>query len=213
MTRKYFFFCFISFTILLAGPAKSQHVFGPEEHRVYETVVSDWLLELGGKGLLIRDRTASMTKIQDLEKELIFVKDSFAGLREETTGDFKAKSIDSYQLAPLINDLGDYRFISHNEIVECFRYKDGWDRFYQRYPDSAGVFTFSRVGLNRYKNQALVCVNSQWGDFSGSGVYLLLNKDDTGVWKITQKVRIWHSWISEEDETRIRTRYDKQVVF
>jgi hypothetical protein len=213
MIKRCLLFCIISFSILITHPGRSEYIFGPDEYSVYEAVVNDWLIKLGDRGLIVRDRTALVISIDDLEKELVFVKSNFAGCLPETISDFKAKSISSYPVESFLSQLDGYTLISHDKIVELFSYKDGWGRFYQNYPDAAGILTFSRVGFNRYKSQALVCVSSQWGDFSGAGAYLLLDKNNLGIWSITQSVRVWHSWIPEENETLITPGHERQIVF
>jgi hypothetical protein len=203
-------FVFSIFTVF-ALPAES--IFRSDEYRVYEAVLAECSLGFGQKTHLIRDRTALAVDDYDREEEFLYIQNAFAGLRQETLSDFKAKSLNSYPIKPYMLGNYQYRLIGHNEIVELFRYKDGFSRFKHRYPEAEGLITFSRVGFNRYKSQALLCVSSQWGDFSGAGVYFLLDKDDLGLWKVTQRQRVWHSWLPEEEDSSPGAFLQEQNIF
>jgi hypothetical protein len=68
----------------------------------------------------------------------------------------------------------------------------GWSTFFERYPDSGGYVTFSRVGFNGGGTQALVYVARRCGGLCGRGGYVFLEKKG-GVW---QTQRTLHPWIS-----------------
>jgi hypothetical protein len=63
---------------------------------------------------------------------------------------------------------------------------DGWRDFYERYPNSPGLISLSRVGFNREKNGALVYITHTWGD-SGGNAYLMLLKREKGKWKVQHR--------------------------
>jgi len=179
--------------------AFAEYVLGPSDYDVYSTILDKWFPVDYQKIVVIRSRTALGCSLKDINEELAFVASSMAGLRPETINDFMAKNIDTYLLENyFIYENLPSAFVSHDEIAGFFCYEDGWKKFYRRYADFKGLITFSRVGFNLYGNQALLYMASQWRDFSGAGIYVLLNRDDAGIWSIQQQVRVWNSWLPEE---------------
>jgi len=182
--------------------ALAEYVFSPSDFNVYSTILGEWFNPAQGKAMVLRGRTAIGCPIENLDEELAFVASRLVGLRSETINDFLAKNIQSYPLDPdyFLGGSIAHMVIAPQELAEIFRYEDGWSKFYQRYPDARGILTFSRVGFNVYGSQALVYVGSQWSDFSGTGVYVLLTQDSEGVWNIQQQVPVWHSWLPQEQD-------------
>jgi hypothetical protein len=58
---------------------------------------------------------------------------------------------------------------------------DGWQSFYDRFPDSAGYMQFSAVGFDAGKTRALVYIAHHCGNLCGGGAHHLLQKVD-GAW-------------------------------
>jgi hypothetical protein len=69
---------------------------------------------------------------------------------------------------------------------------DGWKRFYVKYPESTGIYGFSRVGFNAANDQALVNLNWRGGCLAGLGQYVLLAKSGD-TWTVVQQVETWIS--------------------
>jgi hypothetical protein len=69
---------------------------------------------------------------------------------------------------------------------------NGWDKFYRQFPNSLGIISFSRAGLNSKGDQALVYMARGCGGSCGSGNYLLLVKKN-GEWIVQQKFMVWVS--------------------
>lgn len=61
-----------------------------------------------------------------------------------------------------------------------------WKPFYQEYPDANGYYQLSRVGFNKNKTFALVCLEREAGLSNDTGHYLL--KKVKGKWKIYQAI-------------------------
>ncbi|MBC7795825.1 MAG: hypothetical protein H7Z37_03010 [Pyrinomonadaceae bacterium] len=70
--------------------------------------------------------------------------------------------------------------------------KDGWKMLRLKYPETGHLVTFSRVGFNKKRTQALVSMVRGCGYTCGAGLYFSLNKVN-GRWKI-KKYAI--SWVS-----------------
>ncbi|MBN3039900.1 MAG: hypothetical protein JW867_02110 [Candidatus Omnitrophica bacterium] len=177
----------------------AEYIFSPEDYLIYSTVLDQWYGNDPDKMISIRGQTALGLGLDSLKEEMDHVKSSTLGLRPSVINDFVAKNIHSYPLEGYITQRAWYRIITPQEINYIFSYKDGWDRYYEKYPGSRGILTFSRVGYSLRGAQALVYAGTQWDDFSGAGVYVLLNKDPLGVWKMQETVKSWHSWLPDED--------------
>jgi hypothetical protein len=86
-----------------------------------------------------------------------------------------------------------YILIGQSELDQIFApNQDGWQVFYDRYPNAAGILSFSRVGFNTRFDQALVYLGIQSQYSNGSGHYYLLQKEN-GAWTIDQSVQTWIS--------------------
>jgi hypothetical protein len=86
-----------------------------------------------------------------------------------------------------------YTLLSQTARNQIFsQNQSGWDIFYGRYPQAPGITTFSKVGFNAKRDQALVYMGTQSNWTVGTGYYLLLKKVN-GTWSIDQQVMIWVS--------------------
>ena len=86
-----------------------------------------------------------------------------------------------------------YSMLSNDVFEDIF--KDGcsgWCSFYEKYPDSGGYVTFSRVGFNGSGTQALVYVVRMCGGLCGSGGYCFLVKKG-GAWQTQRWLQLWIS--------------------
>jgi len=69
---------------------------------------------------------------------------------------------------------------------------DGWSNFYKRYPGAHGILSFSRIGLNKRKDQALLGVGNQASDKMGAGNLVLL-AEKNGTWAVVKEAMLWVS--------------------
>jgi hypothetical protein len=122
---------------------------------------------------------------------LNFVRGQMNGLLPETAGSFLARNAGSTDLAPDM-DLGiPYVLLDQAAFNQLFSINEsGWDVFYGRYPQAAGLLTVSRVGFNTSLDQALVYLEILRDFHTGSGAYYLLQKVE-GIWNVDQRVSIW----------------------
>jgi hypothetical protein len=85
--------------------------------------------------------------------------------------------------------------ISAEEIQYIFHNGDineGWEEFYRRYPNSPGTISFSRIGYNTNKTQAMVGLGNMYASLGGEGSLVFL-KLEYNRWVI---VKIIPTWIS-----------------
>ena len=160
-----------------------------EEYAVYNVLI-DHILE----NYYLSD--IQMVVIEDHTKSegLIGGDDLFA-IDREVIDDFYYKNTD--QSHPLSEDFTielDYVFISEEELpsVELA----DWEEFYEKYPDSQGILTLSRVGLNVELNQAVVCMSNVYGNLGGEGYCLPFIKEN-GAWRVFHEaIDIFTMWIA-----------------
>ncbi len=79
------------------------------------------------------------------------------------------------------------QYIFHNDDINV-----GWEEFYRRYPNSSGTISFSRIGYNTNKTQAMVGLGNMYASLGGEGSLIFL-KLENNRWVI---VKIIPTWIS-----------------
>lgn len=79
-----------------------------------------------------------------------------------------------------------------DEIFETGGPIDGWEAFYEGYPDSKGYLIFGSVGYNDSETEAIVEVAHIYGNLGADGLMMVLEKKN-GTWKIRQAVHLWVS--------------------
>ncbi|MCQ9205709.1 MAG: hypothetical protein NG737_05290 [Omnitrophica bacterium] len=197
--RRYFFYFFL-LVFLSAHPANlfAHYILKPDEYSVYSVLVDEWYYSPKTSRVVIRDHTALSSSLDFLEIELSYVRSVMSVLGLETIDDFKAKNIISYPVEDFFDLSVDYNIITQREIDGIFESRGGWKRFYRRYQGADGILTFSRVGFNQDRSQALVYVVTQWGDLAGTGFYILLTKQKDNTWKFHRDLRVRNFWYFED---------------
>ena len=69
---------------------------------------------------------------------------------------------------------------------------NNWEFFYKVFPDTSGIISFSRVGLNSNRDQALVYFVWEGFHLAARGQLILLEKTD-GKWIVVGGQGIWMS--------------------
>jgi hypothetical protein len=71
-----------------------------------------------------------------------------------------------------------YVLLGAENLSSIFKRKDleGWDDFYEKYPDSSGYLSFSRVGFNSDQTRAVIFRQESCGVLCAYGGYVLLSK-------------------------------------
>jgi heat shock protein HslJ len=177
----------------------AQEDISADENAVYTGLIREWD---GGQGpYVILNETRFNKAGTSLEDTLTFVRgqlpsteaeDPFA-LDPTTLEDFEQKNIESSLLNENLNIGLPVTFIADEELEAVLNTGEdaNWAQFRERFPETQGVFTFSRVGFNEAGNQALVYLGIQREDFSG-GYYSLLVKRE-GLWSSVMSFMVWNS--------------------
>ncbi len=175
--------------------AFAQNVPNSDEYSVYEFLLQQEFITRETKSLVIGNQTLvnnvfSVGAPKDLIQE-------FPSLSKETIDEFNfrnskaVKLTDKFNLKLKVHLIGKELNQIFTERGQRNSKKDNWQIFREKY--SADVYiTFSRVGFNKEKTQALIFEAYQCGRFCGGGYYILLVKENS-KWKIEKKVGAWYS--------------------
>ena len=109
--------------------------------------------------------------------------------------DYKVKNKEPQKLTKSFDLKQDLVFISRDEFGAFFKgnnLKKNWETFYDKYPNSAGFVTLSKVGFDAEKKHAFVYVELSCGGLCADAGYRLLTKEE-GIWKETKRATAWVS--------------------
>ena len=105
---------------------------------------------------------------------------------EEVIEDWKleARSID-----PLIRKLDfSYKyFLPTREELDTFDADNFFGEFYEKYPDSNGLISVSRIGYDKARTTALIHVIHSYGTL-GANYYFILLEKKAGSWGISKRI-------------------------
>jgi hypothetical protein len=162
-----------------------------EEAAVYAALVK---AQFPAAMLVVMDTTATdVGSSTDLEKTLQYVLENMRSVDAATVDSFRSRNAAPGPVRADM-DLGvPYSLFSRDQLNAMFNVnQDGWQAFYDKFPDAPGMLTVSHVGFNAAFDQALVYAGIQSQALAGAGHYFLLVKVD-GVWTVDQQVMTWIS--------------------
>ena len=174
-------------SLFTSTPAPSQADLEREEQAVYAVFVR------GSKGpALILENTSTSTMDEGPQQMIDNIKDGLPGISNDTIDSYVERNAQSTQLSPDMQLGVDYVLLSQEELAEISRQPNWHEVLTEKYPGSEGYTIFSRVGLNRSLDQAVVYVGQVAGPLMGAGYYYLLEKQD-GEWAIKEQIMVWIS--------------------
>ena len=162
-----------------------------EEQAVYAALLGNLY---SASSYVIMDTTATgPAGVGDTASTLDRIMQDMRAVDLETADSFRVRNDAAYPVRPDM-DLGSgYVLLSQGEMSQIFsQNRDGWQLFYEQYPDAPGITTLSRVGFNNTLDQALVYVGTMSHWLAGAGYYILLKKVN-GSWIVDQQVMTWIS--------------------
>jgi hypothetical protein len=179
-------------------PAEIATVQDSDEYAVWSILLVWRYTYRNHQTFVIRDRTATDTNPRDLLP--------YAYLSEEAFSDFQAKNKEQYRLENKLSVTTPCVFISKEKEDSLFptahitsidsdsieQMQNNWNQFYQQYPGMHGIVTFSRVGFNSDKSQAVVYVRYDGGIMTHRGEYFVFAHKN-GSWEIQTQKLIWIS--------------------
>lgn len=197
MFKKFiFFFLVVVLTACTGGtpvPAStpSAEEFDAEEQAVYAALLYNLY---SAASYVIMDTTATgPAGVGDTASTLDRIVQDMRGVDQKTADSFRVRNDVAHAVRSDL-DLGSaYVLLNQGEMSLIFsQNRDGWQAFYDRYPDASGITTLSRVGFNSTLDQALVYVGTMSNWLAGGGYYVLLKKIN-GSWMVDQQVMTWIS--------------------
>ena len=174
----------ITFLFLFLGPRATLEeapALMNEEYLVYSAVITQMYGESQGDPLVIRER---------ISKGERYPVDGRLKAQNPTLDDFKRKNEAGGKLSNDFTSTSRVVLLSAEE--ERALCSDDWASFHEKYPHASGVLSFSRVGLNQDRTEAVVYVDRMEGNLCGRGYLVLLSRGSEG-WKIQQQCFLWIS--------------------
>ena len=163
-----------------------------EEYDIYSLVINEFF---STKEVIISQRTntSSYLKYAPYDSVLTNEEPNF-----DTTIYSNYEQINnlSYYFADnFTSDIRKIILITHEEFQYFFTGNDinsGWEEFHKEYPDAGGIISFTRIGFNSEKTQALFEISDQYGSLGGEGHIIYLAKEN-GKWVIKDTIFTWIS--------------------
>lgn len=136
------------------------------------------------KSIVINQHSQDYTFEDDLESATNTVKD-FPGVTPDMIQDFKIKNKKPAKFEKKFNLKVDCILLNENEKKKIFNSDmlTKWDNFFKLYPNSAGLFDLSRVGLNKKKDKAIFLASRGFGTYGGEVKSYLMEKIK-GLWQV-----------------------------
>jgi len=162
-----------------------------EQQAVYTALLQDLY---SASSYVIMDSTAtSPGGVEATASILDRVLQNMHGVDGETMDSFRVRNDTAWPVPPDMHLGSSYVLLSQAEMTGIFNQnRDGWQLFYEKYPDAPGITTLSRVGFNNTFDQALVYVGTLSHYLAGAGYFVLLKKVN-GAWLLDQQVMSWIS--------------------
>jgi hypothetical protein len=194
----------LALVALCIGLANGQN---NDEYRVYDAVIRHMFrdgitrFDMNAKidKIVIRDRTHSKYASSSKKENWEQVKIRLGSLSDETIAGYEAERQNESALTGKFDISFKYLFIADKELETIFgasgdydRTMTGWKEFYTKYPASGGYNSFSKIGFDKKRQQALVYFVNWCGGLCGTGNYVLLHKDKNG-WTVTKTGMMWIS--------------------
>lgn len=169
-----------------------------DEYQVYKAVLKEMFIKPVTKQIVIRNLTSDMkygslsakTILMELGRENIPVlpetiedyqskQQKFVELKNEFGIDIPVNLVTNQEINPILNKWQEN--LSSNNPDKAYR-----EIMTQKY-ETTTVITFSNIGFNKEKNQALLSVLQYCGSLCGSSHYLFLIKEDNN-WTIKKRM-------------------------
>jgi len=137
------------------------------DYEIYSKILSTFK----AKTLVVEELTTPI----DIRFEFKEISARMPLLEEETLLDFNKNFTITDTLRNTFNVKKKIILLSQKEINRFFSGSntEGWNNFYKQYPKTQGITTFSRIGYNKNKTQALIYYWTQTRGLGGGGYYVL----------------------------------------
>jgi hypothetical protein len=156
-----------------------------EDYEVYSAILTS--KKEKGEVIIIGEATVIgfIAEAKNLNKEISI-------LTEDTIRDFDTKNEKSYKLQNNFSIENKVVLINEKAENNSSRRDINPRSLFIKYPEARAILTFSRVGFNTNRTQALVYFTSWCDPLCGSGDFIFLQKIN-GKWTVEREVRLWVS--------------------
>ena len=170
-----------------------------DTNEVYRLILHRKFAHDSKKLIVLRSETIGYSMYVDdaLKPEWAFPQ-AFNKMVKDSMPEVEFETLSNYQLSnrngePLqVWNLGvNYVLATKNDLLDDAM-GQFWTNFHRKFPNSAGLLSFSNVGFNKQHNQAFVYVDWNCGDTCGVGEYILLKKVH-GKWEVVKEEGLWIS--------------------
>ncbi len=167
-----------------------------DEYAIYSLIIRTRFDHRGLTKIVIKEHSGMSYLTDQMRDERQFwsyVRNKLPGIQADTVADFKAENKTADQFKNEFSLKVPCILVTDEETNAIFRASgDGWYSFYKKYPGAQGILTFSRVGFDRQRKQALVYFGNQRQSLDGAGYLALLAKKDR-TWVMVKQTMIWIS--------------------
>jgi len=165
-----------------------------EEYAVYSSLIQSMYVKEGVKTIVIGKHTqfyrVNWANPEDYRKSIL---EELRPISQETIEDFEKKNEEKGELARRLALTVKYVLLGNqSQATSPEDYTKQWKEFYEKYPNSPGIISLSRVGFNSNKDQAVVYVANSCAGLCGKGYYVFLMKSDKG-WIVQKEMMLWVS--------------------
>ncbi len=169
-------------------PTPSAQQMDVEEQVVYAALIKDMF---PADMVVIMDTTATDAGgTENTTQTLQYALNNMYGVSPQTSDSFLARNDKAYPFRADMQLGLNYVLLSSAELNAIFDVnQDGWQVFYEHFPQARSILTFSRVGFDAALDQALVYAGDQSQVLESAGNYILLKKVNR-VWNVDQKVKL-----------------------
>jgi hypothetical protein len=136
-----------------------------EDYDIYSAILTD---KRNNDDFIVINEYTSSTLISDAKK----LDRKIENLNYQTIDDYQSKNEENQKLINNFTIKSEVVFLSEKEHNEFFLTEPNWAKFYKRFPKAKRLISFSRVGFNQNKSQALVSVSISCGVVCGKGSFM-----------------------------------------
>jgi hypothetical protein len=161
-----------------------------------DTVKSDYILSgsMHKESVLEYTYERLSTYKKDLLKDFRESNQNSTKLEKQSPTDYEYNFVSKVEIDMLL-EIGRKEYSESLQKCKCIYLDSGssWQPIRRKYPNSWGIYKFSRIGFSSDKKLALVFLAIEAGDYGDSKFYILEKVDDK--WKIKENVGV-SSWIT-----------------
>ena len=155
-------------------PEKNTYQVRVDELAIYLQILKD---EKFGESPLIVDQT--LANEQGWSEGV----NAIPGASLDTIADYESKNRVAVSLREIFDEKEKVQFITRTEVDRTFRVgSDGWRIFARNHPKANGFVSFSRIGFNQDRSEAIVYFGHGCGWLCGHGELSFYEKAPDGSW-------------------------------